>query len=821
MKFIADLHIHSKYSRATSKDMDIDHIAEWAKLKGIDLIGTGDFTHPLWVDELKDKLKQDSSGLYEYKGVKFIPTAEVSNMYTKNGSGRRIHTVLLAPDLGVVEEINKKLASCGNIVSDGRPIFGFDVKDIVKICLDISQDCLIVPAHCLLPDTYIHTKNKMVKIKDIKAGDYVYTHNLRWRRVKQIYKREYKGKIIYIKPYYFRLGLKTTPEHPYYVIKTFKNCPSTSGFCRPACSSAHGCKRRYFEKYKPQWVQAKDLKNSDIIVYPRFNHIRAKKCIKISNVVASLLKKHEKVFFKGSRSIGITDKIAVDENFCRLVGYYLAEGYADQRDSVSFCFRSDEDRYISDVKKLVKKIFGVSTCREYKRKNVNSKEIIFYSKVLTKFFSKLFYCDKDEKKHFTKALPYWMLELPFSEQAEIIKGWWRGDGGYTSSAELMNQMKILFLRLGIIPSILVDSVDKHMNRGKHFLGGREIVAKYDNYHFNNLSFFEDKQGLLKEPEFRRFRTKMARRHGWIDERYIYMPIRDVHTEPFQGTVYNLEVSTDNSYVAEFATVHNCWTPWFSVFGSNSGFDSVEECFEEEAENIHALETGLSSDPAMNWRLSALDKYNLISNSDAHSPAKLGREVNVFDTELSYKGITRALKKKDKNKFLFTVEFFPEEGKYHYDGHRNCGVRFSPSETKAHNKRCPKCGRQLTVGVMSRVDELADRAEGFRPEEAVPFKSMVPLQEIIAEAKQKGPATKGVIEEYRKAIGHFGNEFNILLDANEGELSSCLPEQVARAIIKMRKGELVIEPGYDGVFGTVKIFNDEELKEQASQQLELF
>ena len=412
MRFIADLHIHSKYSRATSKDMDLDHIAEWAKIKGIDLVGAGDFTHPLWIEELKDKLKQGPGGLYEYNGVKFMLTAEVSNMYSKNNKGRRIHTVIFAPDFDAVEKINKKLGHCGNIHSDGRPIFGFDVKDIVKICLDVTDDCLLIPAHA-------------------------------------------------------------------------------------------------------------------------------------------------------------------------------------------------------------------------------------------------------------------------------------------------------------------------------------------------------------------------------------------------------------------------WTPWFSVFGSNSGFDSVEECFEEEAGNIYALETGLSSDPAMNWRWSALDRYNLISNSDAHSPSKLGREANVFDTELSYKAIIETLKKKDRKRFLSTIEFFPEEGKYHFDGHRNCNVRFSPPETKAHNSRCPKCGRQLTVGVMNRVDELADRPQGFTPPDAVPFKNSVPLAEIIAEAKQKGPETQGVMEEYRKAIGYFGNEFKILFDVSEKELTSRLNEKTVEAIMRVRKGELIIEPGYDGVYGTVKIFKEEELKQQSAKQLELF
>ena len=264
-----------------------------------------------------------------------------------------------------------------------------------------------------------------------------------------------------------------------------------------------------------------------------------------------------------------------------------------------------------------------------------------------------------------------------------------------------------------------------------------------------------------------------------------------------------------------------WTPWFSLFGSKSGFDSIQECFEEESKNIYALETGLSSDPAMNWRLKALDKYNLISNSDAHSPAKLGREANVFDTEKSYKAIIDTLRTKDNKRFLSTIEFFPEEGKYHYDGHRDCGVRFTPSQTKEHNNICPKCNKPLTIGVMHRVDDLADREEGIMPDGAASFKSLVPLQEIISQAKGKGVATKAVQTEYDEAIGYFGTEFEILLNVKEKDLIERLPENTAKAIIKMRKGDLVINPGFDGEFGKVKIFKDDELVAAQTKKTELF
>jgi len=179
---------------------------------------------------------------------------------------------------------------------------------------------------------------------------------------------------------------------------------------------------------------------------------------------------------------------------------------------------------------------------------------------------------------------------------------------------------------------------------------------------------------------------------------------------------------------------HAWTPWFSLFGSMSGFDKVEDCFEKQTDRIFAIETGLSSDPAMNWRLSCLDRFTLISNSDSHSPAKIGREANVFNCELDYKTIRDVLKTKDKKRFLYTIEFFPEEGKYHYDGHRLCGIVMSPQETRQNNNICPKCRRPLTIGVMNRVCQLADRPEGFVPQDAIPYKSLVPLSEIIAEAK---------------------------------------------------------------------------------------
>jgi uncharacterized protein (TIGR00375 family) len=247
---------------------------------------------------------------------------------------------------------------------------------------------------------------------------------------------------------------------------------------------------------------------------------------------------------------------------------------------------------------------------------------------------------------------------------------------------------------------------------------------------------------------------------------------------------------------------HAWTPHFSVFGAVSGFDSLTECFDELTPQIHALETGLSSDPAMNWRLSALDGITLVSNSDAHSPAKLGREATVFDTELSYPGIYSGIA--GGGGVASTIEFFPEQGKYHADGHRGCGVRLSPQQTMACGYRCPACGGKLTVGVLHRVELLADRALGARPAGAAPFRSVIPLLDLIGGALRVGTGAKRAQALYFELLRRVGNEFHILLDAPLeaiGEASSAL---IARAIGEMRLGYVEIEPGYDGKYGTISV-----------------
>lgn len=266
---------------------------------------------------------------------------------------------------------------------------------------------------------------------------------------------------------------------------------------------------------------------------------------------------------------------------------------------------------------------------------------------------------------------------------------------------------------------------------------------------------------------------------------------------------------------------HAWTPWFAIFGSKSGFDSIEECFGEMAQYIYAIETGLSSDPLMNRQLSALDDVMLISNSDAHSPRNFGREANVFEMEsgeVTYDEFVRILREKDLSKFAYTIEFYPQEGKYHADGHADCDFWCAPEETKKHGGKCPKCKKPLTVGVLSRVSDLADRDAHEMPSGHVPYKSIVPLQEIIAESLGlKTTGGKKVQAMYESMVLGIGTEFDILLDIPVSDIENGSTPAIAEAIDRMRRGDMHIRPGYDGKYGVVKIFSENDPPPAARQK----
>ncbi len=262
-----------------------------------------------------------------------------------------------------------------------------------------------------------------------------------------------------------------------------------------------------------------------------------------------------------------------------------------------------------------------------------------------------------------------------------------------------------------------------------------------------------------------------------------------------------EISGDN-----FIFPAHAWTPWFSVFGSNNWFNNIAECYQDKVDKVSALETGLSSDPPMNWRVSSLDKYVLISNSDSHSPWpwRLGREANVFElSEVNYSLLIEALKNNDKSALKFTIETPPQYGKYHWTGHRICGVSMPPAEAIKLGNRCPKCGKHMVKGVEQRVEEFSDRPFGFRPEHAIDYVSMLPLSEVIAKVfNVDSPSSKRVWSEYNKLVSRFGSEYTVLLDADVKSIAEVSSKAVAKAIDDMRSRRMRIEPGYDGLYGTI-------------------
>jgi DNA helicase II / ATP-dependent DNA helicase PcrA len=259
-----------------------------------------------------------------------------------------------------------------------------------------------------------------------------------------------------------------------------------------------------------------------------------------------------------------------------------------------------------------------------------------------------------------------------------------------------------------------------------------------------------------------------------------------------------------------------WTPWFSALGSKSGFDSIEECYLDLADHVFAAETGLSSDPEMNWRVSSLDRYHLVSNSDAHSPPMLGREATVFDTGLDYFAILDAMRTGEG--LDGTVEFFPEEGKYHLDGHRACGVRLEPDRTRELEGRCPTCGKPLTVGVLHRVEALADRPAGLRPDRGRPFRNLISLPQVVGELLSVGHKSKSVSDEVGALVGRLGPEFGILTDVPLEEVGRTGPPLLPEALDRLRRGQVMRDAGYDGVYGTIRLFRPDELAAAAGPML---
>jgi len=389
------------------------------------------------------------------------------------------------------------------------------------------------------------------------------------------------------------------------------------------------------------------------------------------------------------------------------------------------------------------------------------------------------------------------MELPFIAREAKAKGI-----NLVGTGDFTNPGWLYMLEKGLKET---DRVGIYQFEGVDFILSAEVCNIY-----NDRGQTKKVHSLILLPDFevvKKF-NKIIRRFGKLEA-----DGRPTLTFTLRDLAENLFSVYDNALLIPA----HLWTPWFGLFGSQSGFDSIEEAFGDYSKKIYAIETGLSSDPPMNWLLSSLDNITLISNSDAHSPGNIGREANCFKREIDYPTLVNVLRNQDTDIFDYTVEFFPEEGKYHYDGHRKCNVTFHPTDSKKYNNICPECGRPLTLGVLHRVYDLADREKG-KSVGRVNYKRLIQLKTIISDSLGVGSKTRTVQDAYSKLTTYFGNEFRILLDLPEKDLISSTEEKIARAIVEVRKGNVKIRPGYDGVYGQILIPEEEPDKIIKQQSL---
>ncbi len=773
MEFIADFHIHSKYSRATSRNMDIQHIAEWAKLKGVTLMGTGDFTHHLWLEELKHNLEDLGNGLFKYQDVYFILTSEISSIYSKRGRTYHIHNIVFSPSFKTTDKINETLSRYGNLASDGRPILGLDAAEIARIIFNIDENCMIVPGHIWTPwfslfgsmsgfdriqdcfeeqtskifaletglscydeKTEVLTENGWKKFPEVNYSDKIYTLNTKTDRIEfqmpqRIYNYIYKGKMYKLKTK--RVDLLVTPNHKLlYSPCDFRNRKPYS--LREA--------EKLFNK-------SKILKKDGIWIGDNPKYF----------TLPEVRMRHGSRYYSGFRNKR-ESRLPI-KPWLKFFGFWLAEGWTTEGKDGDYnvCVCNNDKNLLNEMKQLLE-CLGY---KAYKRGNlvrVRDFQLYHYLRQFGKCYDKFIPLNI---KSLSKELLEILFQYYIKGDGHIYGRSGKGLSATTTSIRLRDDLQEIALKIGISAYYKLDQ-----KKGTPFSSaGTKKIYKQRNDSWVIYFIRHNKPIIL---------PSTIKKHNYI-ERWV----------DYEGWVFCVTVPNHVIYIRR---------------------------------NGIPLWCG-NSDPAMNWRLSQLDRFTLVSNSDSHSPSKIGREANVFDCNLNYKTIKEVLKTKDKKGFLYTIEFFPAEGKYHFDGHRLCGIRFSPKETRENKGRCPKCGKPLTVGVMNRVEQLADRPEGYTPSNAIPYKNLIPLDEIIAEAKGVNKGAVAVEREYCSLVAKFGTEFDILIKASSEELLRGLPRRLAEGVLKVREGKVNIKAGFDGEYGVISIFDEEDTPGKKEQQLSLF
>lgn len=762
MRVVADLHCHSKYAMATSKDTDLEHLSLCAKAKGIDLLGTGDFTHPAWVAELKEKLEAvPGSGLYSHAGIHWMLTGEVCTVYEQGGKTRKVHHVIHAPDFETVSQINDFLSRHGDLSSDGRPVLaGIDSAGLLEALSSMSDGIVLVPAHAWTPwfgvfgsksgfdslkecyqdqagkvfaletglscyddQTEVLTESGWKKFANVSSQDSVCTLNpesekIEYQNPTRIISNYYSGKMYRLKTR--RVDLLVTPNHKLLVTQFATRGP------RPF----------RLKTAEEVFSRSKTFKKDGVWA-----------CQSPARFILPAVRiRHGSRHYRGYREV--REREFPIRIWVEFLGWWIAEGHTSEgRDGDYNVILSNSERRI--VKRFVKlfELLGYNPLvlePQHGRFQVRVRDYQLFS-----YLRKLGQSHEKfvpiEIKNLTKELLLIFLRSYLKGDGHVYGRTGKGLSATTTSMRLRDDLQEIALKVGMSayykPGARAGTPIRFLHNGK-----------YRSSHDAWIVFFIRRGKTSVVPSIVR---KGRQKESWED---------------FNGRVYCVSVPNHVIYVRR-----NGIPVWCG-----------------------------NSDPEMNWRLSALDNVSLMSNSDAHSPNpwRLGREANVFELpSLSYEALFDAVRRRDSSRFLYTVEVDPSYGKYHYTGHKRCEVSVSPDEAKRLGNKCPKCGRKLTVGVLQRVDELADRPEGFKPAGAIPFKRLLPLYEVISFATGVNRLyARAVLEMQDKLIGRFGNEFSVLLETPEEDLAAQVPAKVAKAIIASREGKVKVVPGYDGVYG---------------------
>ncbi|MCP8312944.1 MAG: hypothetical protein H3Z53_01020 [archaeon] len=760
MRVSADFHIHSYLSRATSQSMNLDELSRNAKLKGLNLLGTGDFTHPTWIKELREKLEPlDDDGLFTYKGIYWMITVEVSTVYEQEGKSRKIHHVIHVPSFDIADQIIDALSKRGDLSSDGRPIFnGLSSPELVEILMSIYEDTLIIPSHawttwwsifgafsgfdsieecykdqtkhifaletglsCYDKETEVLTEGGWKRFSEINYSDKICTLNIKtdeiqFQKPTKIFVYRYKGKMYKLKTK--RVDLLVTPNHKIlYAPCDFYN---PKPYRLKKAELLFGKSKRF--KKDGSWKG----KNEDYFILP---------AVKI---------KHGNRFYSSFR-IKKEKKIPI-KLWLKFFGFWLAEGWVSEgkNGDYNICLSNRNEILLNEMKQLLES-FGYKAYKGVGLIRVRDYQLFRHLKQFGKSSGKFI---PKEVKSLSKELLEILLTYYLKGDGHIYGRTQKGLSAVTISKRLRDDLQEIALKIG-------------------------LSAYYKLHHKKGTPFSSPAYNYNK----------------------IYKQSED------SWTIYFIRQNRP-TVLPSVIKKYNFTEAWVD-------YDGFVYCISVPNQVIYIRRNGIplwcgNSDPPMNWRLSKLDRFCLMSNSDAHSPWiwRLGREFNVFDIKkLSYHEIIDAIKKRDKKRFLFTVEVSPEYGKYHYTGHRNCDISLHPKDAIKLNNRCPKCGRKLTIGVLQRVEELADRPEGFILKDAIPYKSLLPLYEIISYVMGIDQLySKRVMEEQDKLIAKFGNELNVLIDAKKDELLKVTNAKIADAIIKTREGKVDFIAGYDGVYG---------------------